>query len=287
MPPRCVVCGAEPQRFVKRFLKKGRTFWRCGGCGFETQHPLPTPGELRRYYEQSYQDGLYRDFVEAREIKKLTARERLRQVKPYCRPGRWLDVGCANGVFVAAAREAGMDAEGIEMAAPAVEEAQKASLPVSQATIEQHDPGYLYDTITAFDVLEHVLDPMAFLRAAHRLLVPGGSLAIAVPNQASLSCRLMGPRWYFYIPEEHLHYYNPSTMRKLAARCGFESKRCTTAYKYLTFSYSLLQFREYNPWIYKLLSLLARLLPKSALEYPVALPIGEMLFVGTRETSLH
>lgn len=285
MPPECIICRTPSESFVRRFIKKGRTFWRCNECGFETQHPLPTVDELRRYYEQSYEDGLYRDFVEARQIKALTARERLSCVTPYCHPGRWLDVGCSNGVFVAAAREAGMDAEGIELAAPAVEEARQAGLPVHRATIEQHNPGYLYDTITAFDVLEHVLDPVGFLQAAHRLLAPGGSLAIAVPNQASLSCRLMGSRWYFYIPEEHLHYYNPSTMRKLAGRCGFDSKRCTAAYKYLTYSYSLVQFQEYNPLIYRMLSLPARLLPQSAKEYPVALPIGEMLFIGQRSKS--
>ncbi len=280
-----MVCGV-PNRFVRRFTKKDRHFWRCGSCGFETQYPLPTAGELKSYYERSYEDGLYKDFVEARQIKILTARERLGQVAPHCRRGRWLDVGCSNGMFVAAARGAGMDAEGIELARPAVEEARRAGLPVHPATIEQHDPGYRYDTITAFDVLEHVLDPVSFLGAVRRLLAPGGSLAIAVPNQASISRRLMGRRWYFYIPEEHLHYFNPSTLRKLAERCGFESRRCGVAYKYLTYSYSLLQFREYNPFIHRLLSIPVPWLPRAVMERPVPLPIGEMLFIASRrETS--
>lgn len=280
MPVECLVCGETNAR--KRFTKKGRDFWRCGPCGFETQFPLPSPDELRRYYEESYGDGMYKEFVEAREIKKLTARARLDRIVPHCRAGRWLDVGCSNGVFVDVARQAGIDAEGIELAEAAVEEARRGGLPVCRGTIEQHDPNYRYDTIVAFDVLEHVLDPVSFLRAAHRLLAPGGSVVIAVPNQASLSRRIMGSRWYFYIPEEHLHYFNPSTLRRLIERCGFDARRCAVAYKYLTYGYSLVQFREYNPLLYRLLSFPARWLPRAAMEYPVPLPIGEMLMVGTR-----
>ena len=246
------------------------------------QYPLPTMTELKRFYEESYTSGLYEAFSAATTMKRLTAARRLEEISPYVRSGRWLDVGCSNGVFVEHARERGIDAEGIDLSAVAVAAGRARGLPVVCATSETYEPGCHYDTITAFDVLEHTVDPMAFLRAARRLLAPGGRIALTVPNQASLIRRVMGRRWYFYIPEEHLFYFNPSTIRALLKRTGFEMQRGTAAYKPLTWRYSLLQQEAYNPLLYTLLSPTARWLPAEWLDRSVPLYIGEMMVIAER-----
>ena len=148
------------------------------------------------------------------------------------------------------------------------------------------EPGGKLDcglVVETFDVLEHVLDPVGFLQAVHRLLVPGGTVAIAVPNQATVIRRLMGSRWYFYIPEEHMHYFNPHAMELLLRRCGFALVRRARAHKPLTYRYSMLQFSEYNPWIYRVLRVLASPLPDSLLDRPVPLYIGEMMVIARAE----
>lgn len=59
---------------------------------------------------------MYRDFTDAEEMKKLTAQYRLRRLQRWqVADGPWLDVGCANGVFVEAALAAGKNASGIEL----------------------------------------------------------------------------------------------------------------------------------------------------------------------------
>ncbi len=276
----CPACGNR--RFRRRFIKKGKHFWRCRECGLEMQFPLPTLEELREYYDSSYQDGLYKAFLEADTLKQLTSEQRLRRLLPLARPGRWLDVGCSSGWFVEAARRAGIEAEGIDLSAVAVAAGRQRSLPLFCSTLEDFQPAYRYDTVTAFDLLEHVLDPLAFLQSVRRLLAPEGRVCIAVPNQGSLIAKVMGRRWYFYIPEEHLHYFNPSTMRRLLQRAGFCVQHCGPAYKTLTWQYSLLQFQDYNPLIYKVLNGLAKLAPRRLLVAPMELRIGEMLVTAQR-----
>ncbi len=276
----CPVC--ENRRFHKRFTKKGRDFWRCLECGLEMQYPLPTLDELRGYYDGSYRQGMYKAFADAAEIKHLTAQQRLKRLLPLMPPGRWLDVGCSVGRFVEAARRAGIEADGIDLSEVAVAEARRRALPVFCATIEDFRSDRPYDAVVGFDVLEHVRDPLEFLRAARRLLVPGGTVCIGVPNLGSLIAKVMGRRWYFYIPEEHLHFFNPATLRRLLSRAGFEVRHCGPAFKTLTYEYSLIQFREYNPLLYRLLSAVSWLLPRAALRMPIELPIGEIVVTAAR-----
>lgn len=277
MPP-CPAC--EGRAFRPRFTKKGRDFWRCRGCGLERQFPGPDLGELRAYYEASYTDGLYREFADATSMKTATALWRLRAVVPHCRPGRWLDVGAANGVFVELARARGVMAEGVELSELAVAEARGRGLPVARAAVEDYAPGYRYDTITCFDVLEHVLDPAAFLRAVHGLLEPGGILALTLPDLGSVHRMLMGSRWYFYIPDEHLHYFDRTSLERLLSRSGFSVLRWGRALKPLSYRYSLTQLKEYNPLLYRLARAAAILIPRRLLDLEVPLYIGEMLVIA-------
>lgn len=276
----CPVC--ENRLFRKLFSKKGRDFWKCGSCGFEMQFPLPSLEKLKEYYDESYVTGMYKTFVEAREMKRLTAQRRIKEILPYSRRGRWLDVGCSDGVFVETAREKGIDCEGIDFSEKAVAGARELGRPVLCGTVEDYRPDYHYDSVTGFDVVEHVIDPIGFLMAIHRLLVPGGRVCLSAPNQGSMICKIMGKRWYFYIPEEHLQYFNPSTLGRLLSGTGFEVVQCARTLKPLTMVYSLSQFKEYNPSIYFLLKVLVKALPRRLVEYSVPLYIGEMMVIAER-----
>jgi 2-polyprenyl-3-methyl-5-hydroxy-6-metoxy-1,4-benzoquinol methylase len=271
----CPACGNR--LFKKRFTKKARDFWQCQTCRLEKIYPLPSLDELRIYYDESYSGGMYKTFTDADQMKRMTAEHRFKSMKGQSPlSDRWLDVGCSNGAFVKVARSHGINAEGIDLSAVAVEKGRAEGLPLYCSTIEMFNPGYLYNTIVAFDVLEHVLDPLNFLLAVRRLLEPGGTLVITVPNLNSLIRKIMEQRWYFYIPEEHLHYFHPDAIALLLSRAGYERPRCRRAYKPLTYNYSLTQFVEYNPLIYKVLNALTTIIPNQLRNMIVPLYIGEM-----------
>lgn len=278
--PVCPLCG--PSEFRKLFLKKERQFYRCEQCEIELQWPLPTPAELAAFYDESFDDGMYQDFAAARDLKRMTAERRIKEIRPYVPlEGRWLDVGCANGVFVEAVGEF-VEAEGVEISQNAVMDGRERGLNLSIGAIEDYPKNRSFDCITAFDVLEHVTDPNHFIESIRKRINDEGTLVITVPNCGGIVRKIMGKNWYFYIPEEHLHYFNEHNLSALLIEHGFEVVNVSATRKPMTYRYALLQFEEFNPLIYRILNLASRLIPSWLKTKPIPLPIGELKIIARK-----
>lgn len=279
----CFVCDGRD--FKKLFIKKGHHFWGCPQCGLQKQDPLPTPEELSAYYEQSYNSGMYEEFASASSLKDMTAQQRLKEVGSVIPlEGRWLDVGASTGNFSYAASQQGIDAEGVELSETACQSGRERGITMHAGMLNSLPEVENYDCITAFDLIEHVLDPPQLIHDAYKRLKSGGYLVLTLPDLGSLQRMLMRSRWYFYIPEEHLHYFKRSTMRRFLERQDFEIVKIKSTYKPMTFDYAQTQFQEYNPLIYNLLRLPGAVLPKSLRNYRVPLPIGEMCAIAQKRT---
>ncbi|MEV7972678.1 class I SAM-dependent methyltransferase [Cellulomonas sp. NPDC089187] len=106
-----------------------------------------------------------------------------------------LDVGCASGYQGAALIERGCRVSGVEIDEADAAEARKVLREVKVADLDRteldslFEPGS-FDRVIFGDVLEHLRDPERAVRRAMRLLRPGGSVVISVPNVAHGSVRL-------------------------------------------------------------------------------------------------
>ncbi len=114
----------------------------------------------------------------------------IRRLKP---GGTLIDVGCAFGRLLRAARNH-YACEGVDISAYALGRARQAApnVPLYQSSIQVFEPGRTFDVVTCFDVLEHVPDVDAALGRLRALVAPGGILAIAVPVYDSLLGWLFG-----------------------------------------------------------------------------------------------
>lgn len=138
----------------------------------------------------------------------------LETVRP---PGRALEIGCGHGAFVSLLREVGFDAIGMELSPWIVEFARKTfGVPVLQGTLEtlELEPGFT--CITAFDVLEHLADPLDTVRRCARLLAPDGVLLLQTPCY-----RGEGPDWSMFQKDEHIYLFTEASLRDLLSRGGF------------------------------------------------------------------
>jgi 2-polyprenyl-3-methyl-5-hydroxy-6-metoxy-1,4-benzoquinol methylase len=147
--------------------------------------------------------------------------------------GRVLDVGCATGANAEALRRrgathlAGIDADE-EFAGEArtrYDEVVCGSVP------EQLDawPDASFDTILAYDVLEHLYDPWGAARRLAALLKPGGRLHISLPNARSkkLWLPLVIHGTFAYEPEgimdvSHLRFFTRKDAIALAEQAGLD-----------------------------------------------------------------
>jgi 2-polyprenyl-3-methyl-5-hydroxy-6-metoxy-1,4-benzoquinol methylase len=136
-----------------------------------------------------------------------------------------LDVGCSSGPFILAARNLGVEAEGVEPSSGPARTAIQAGLKVYQGYLNDiHLPEESFDVITLFEVLEHLRDPLSLFKECHRILCSSGLLVIRTGNTDSWTAKYMKGRWkYFSIREHggHISFFNPISMRKLADRSGF------------------------------------------------------------------
>ncbi|HEY8515481.1 MAG TPA: class I SAM-dependent methyltransferase [Candidatus Binatia bacterium] len=280
----CVLCGARA--FSRLFEKRGWAFVRCTSCGLVSLDPLPSPEEIAAHHERSYTDGGYATFAAADEIRRGIARDRLERARRAAPPGPWLDVGCSTGAFVAAAVESGIDAEGLEISSVAVAQARQRGLRVHQGAVESFSPERRYAVITAFDVLEHLRDPLEFVRRLGDWLLPDGVLVAAVPNHHSMAARVMRKHWFYYAPPDHIHYFTPETLRRLLAQGGLTTVDLRPAYKPLTIDYAAEQLAQLTPGLAPLARAVGRILPGRLGARAWPLPLGEIQVVA-RRTAAH
>jgi SAM-dependent methyltransferase len=132
-------------------------------------------------------------------------------------PARWLDFGCGLGGLVQAAGRAGYDAMGYE-AGWAGERAADHGIPVVVDAAELDARAGTFDVVTAIEVLEHVIDPVAELSTIASLLRPGGKLVVTTGNLERFHDKL--DRWSYVMPDIHVSYFSPQALAEALRRSG-------------------------------------------------------------------
>lgn len=121
--------------------------------------------------------------------------------------GRFLDLGCATGHLVAAALRRGLEADGVDVSAWAVERANARTgnrcrvVDLDRATAADFQARY--DLITLHSVIEHCTQPTSVLNLIHALLRPGGVAFIQTLNADSLMHRLQKENWSGFSDPTH------------------------------------------------------------------------------------
>ena len=92
---------------------------------------------------------------------------------------------------------------------------------LAQAPFPQGSCGVL----TMFHVVEHLPDPVSYLKSARELLAPDGRLIIQVPNASCWQFMLFGSHWNGVDVPRHLMDYRERDLERLLDQCGFDIVR--------------------------------------------------------------
>ena len=239
-PPRCPVCGSSritERPFQYLFRERRLRGLGCARCGVIFIHPQPTSEELKELYSSEYfEGGDFRcghegGYCDPATLQHLTDPTLLLHIRDSYRGDRLLEIGCAGGAFLKAARELGFTVQGVELSEDACRMARETfGLTVFPGdVIEAHFQDGSFDVVFMGDVLEHLPDPVSTLREVHRILAAGGLLVLGVPSQTnSLFSRVgfriygaMGKRATVALPPYHLFEYRPASLGFLLHECGF------------------------------------------------------------------
>lgn len=136
-----------------------------------------------------------------------------------------LDVGCGNGAFLQLAQGAGWSAQGIDFDGAAVATARKSGLKVQQGGLEalQAVRSGSFHRVNLSHVLEHVHDPVRWLKELQRVTEPGGTLWLQTPNAESLGHGLYREDWRDLDPPRHLTLWTLETLTRALREAGFRT----------------------------------------------------------------
>jgi SAM-dependent methyltransferase len=232
---RCPLCGHASHETLegRDDRSNGRTrnarVERCLRCDVAWVTPPPPLAALANHYND---DGYYAEWVTRQQrARRRLWRQRLRLVRAMRRSGDLLDVGCGDGAFLQAAQAAGYRCAGTELSAWAANRVrQQLGLAVTTGSLRSaRRAKHAFDLITMWHVLEHLVDPRGDLDEAWRLLRPGGTLFVAVPNRRSdlfnavyrLVKRRTPPLYTPGDKELHLFHFTPGGLRRLLEGAGF------------------------------------------------------------------
>jgi len=215
----CNLCGSTRSELV--FIKDSLCIVKCKKCGLVYVNPRLTKNKLREFNEEKF---TVEKWIKNPQSQVNHFKARLEGIESLKRPGRLLDIGCAPGFSLIAAKEEGWETFGVEICSSLADYARK-KLGLNVFTGELHELRFsknYFDVITIWETIEHLEDPLSELYEANRLLNPDGLLAISTPNISSLAARIYGRNWYDIHPQDHLYYFSPRTIKIMLEKAGFK-----------------------------------------------------------------
>lgn len=239
---KCYLCKSSARVFIR---KLGYTIYRCPSCGLGMTDLKEDYGEfLNQFYTEGYYTGdpHYGAYVHYRNDKPNTMRNMkkiLKKIQMQKSNSTLLDVGCAYGFFIDLALANGFDAYGFDASSYAIREAKtlvgdRAKLGTVQSVTYGKRS---FDVISLLDVFEHLSDPVKDLRKLRSVLKDDGIIVIATGDSDSFMARLLKRRWTFYVPPQHLFFYNRSTLTRFLTSVGLAPIAWHRVGKWLSLAY--------------------------------------------------
>ncbi len=240
----CRLCGATdepidlgPNGDFPLAGGEGARSVRCRCCSLRGTRPLPDARQLAEAYREAYRgrrqegpDEGYLKESDARAAAQWAFVDRAASKQVDAGSGtpcnfsgaRILDVGCAAGSFLCARLDESASLTGFEPDRAMWEAAGRRLGPRAQLFNSIFDAqemsGRRFDVIAASHVLEHVLEPIVFLKRLLGVLEDGGVLFLEVPNEDAGT--IAAGTGTASLGRMHLYFFDPQRLRAAAEAAG-------------------------------------------------------------------
>ncbi len=233
---KCPLCGKSSNQVLATELRRGEgQVLYCSACdhGFLAKNSIH---DSKAYYAGAYRqeyshkaDVAATNATELFEIYSQFQSDRLRIIEPELTNfSKVLEVGASAGQFL-------HHIKNLVATVHAIELDNTCCKFVNEIIGVECDSEFLensrfaenrYDVICAFQVMEHVEDPVAFLNTLKRVASPGATIFIEVPNLRDPLLSVWDVPTYrkFFYHTAHLHYFTESSVRQVAEKTGFVLK---------------------------------------------------------------
>ena len=228
----CPVCASVNNPVIARYRHKSYFHCENRNCRIDYMLNFQRKSDIYQasYFFEDYKKQYGKTYLEDFEHIKSSGTKRLKRIQALNGQARTvLDVGCAFGPFLQAAKEAGLDSYGIDVAEEGVRYITEHLEGISASTVslETLDPlshfgVEQFDTVTLWYVIEHFSDTGQVLKKISELLHPGGVLAFSTPNGKGVSGLLNRKDFLLKSPDDHFTVWNRKSAANILLRYGFD-----------------------------------------------------------------
>jgi 2-polyprenyl-3-methyl-5-hydroxy-6-metoxy-1,4-benzoquinol methylase len=233
----CPACSASSASFA--FRKYGFSFQSCDDCRTIYMSPRPSSAVMSDYYSNSENYAYWAKYIfPASEVSRREKIHKpwLTRLADYCdrfniRKGTLIEVGPGFGTFSELATASGLfgDVIAIEPTPEMAASCRTRGVNVIEKRIEdilEKEIGPV-DALVAFEVIEHLFDPAAFVSQCARLLSPGGLLVLSCPNGMGFDISVLGGG-ALSVDAEHVNLFNPGSLTRLLESSSFSVLEAST-----------------------------------------------------------
>jgi SAM-dependent methyltransferase len=240
IPKACPLCAADAQKqtvvtpHVYGDNTSTHAFYHCLGCDIRYQFPGLTPEEESRFYNAEFEgfmagrSGSAGGWLGAEShinANKITVERRMKYLLPNLdNASSVLEVGCSSGFMLFPLQEKGHTCTGIEPSGFFSEFVKSKGVPVYSSLEEmiQYQPDKKFDAIQHYFVLEHISEPVSFLKTQLALLNKGGRIIFEIPNVADALYTVYDIPAFerFYWSVAHPWYFSEKSLRYLLDQVG-------------------------------------------------------------------
>ena len=137
-----------------------------------------------------------------------------------------LEIGSGDGFFLEKMQDYGDKMTGIEVSKQRRIKSRKiTNVKVLDIDLVQNVPDIgSFDVIVLFQVLEHIRDPINFLKNILKLLKPRGKLIVEVPNFNDFQIKLNSAYRDWQFQRGHIHYFTPNILKYVFTQAGLKVK---------------------------------------------------------------
>lgn len=232
----CTLCKSKNISYIPNKIRNDTEgiykMYRCEDCETHFLYPKPVEEQLKDYYDGKFREEVHSEaYYDYETLQRVFARfspeaqQRVMRVEKELQPAdEVLEIGCSVGYFLSAIADKVSTVYGTEWDKKAQSYIRdcigKDNVFVGN---DPQDFGKQFDKIFMFHVLEHISEPVEFLRGLKGLLKPGGILYIEVPNVDDVLVKTYQCDAFknFYYKKAHLYNFNEKGLSYVFEHAGF------------------------------------------------------------------
>ncbi|MBU3743857.1 MAG: methyltransferase domain-containing protein [Sediminibacterium sp.] len=183
---------------------------------YKNGEKVPAYDRYWHYFKQVKHQPNPLAYLAAKEDAYWGIREALQQITANNPTPRILEVGCGLGYLTYSLRTAGYDVHGLDISHEAIQNARQhfGDFYICDNLFAYvHEHAASYDVIILTEVIEHVNEPIAFVKTIADLLKKGGKAIITTPNRSLIPNDII---WDTELPPVHQWWFSENSMQYIA-----------------------------------------------------------------------